>query len=80
MTELADPKSPTVVKVELKYVRNLGNYETVAVSLGVEDATRSGETAAAAMDRVYTFVEGKLLVKMREIETVLASYNPKGKK
>jgi hypothetical protein len=58
----------TSVRVNLEYVRNLGNYESVRVSLGVEDSLRNDETTNAAMDRVYNFVEKKLLEKMEEIE------------
>lgn len=61
----------TVVKVDLQYVRNLGNYESIRVSLGVEDFTRANETVNSAMDRVYAFVEKKLIEKMEEIEKEL---------
>jgi len=61
----------TIVKVDLQYVRNLGNYESIRVNLGVEDSARDGETANAAMDRVYSFVEKKLIEKMEEIESEL---------
>lgn len=63
--------SQTSVKVELQYVRNLGNYESIRVNLGVEDSVRSGESANTAMDRVYAFVEKKLIEKMEEIESEL---------
>jgi hypothetical protein len=63
--------SETVVKVDLQYVRNLGNYESIRVSLGVEDFIRSGENTNEAMDRVYKFVESKLIDKMAEIESEL---------
>lgn len=63
--------SQTSVKVELQYVRNLGNYESIRVNLGVEDSVRSGENVNAAMDRVYAFVEKKLIEKMEEIESEL---------
>ena len=52
-------------------MRNLGNYESIRVSLGVEDYTRKDETTNAAMDRVYSFVEKKLIEKMEEIESEL---------
>ena len=71
MSELSEDLQSTVVKVNLKYVRNLGNYESVHVELGVEDFKRGGETTSAAMDRVYSFVEGKLLDKVGEIESEL---------
>ena len=74
MAELKPVKGengPTIVKVDLQYVRNLGNYESIRVSLGVEDYTRKDETTNAAMDRVYSFVEKKLIEKMEEIESEL---------
>lgn len=61
----------TTVKVELQYVRNLGNYESIRVNLGVEDSVRSTENVNSAMDRVYSFVEKKLIEKMEEIESEL---------
>jgi hypothetical protein len=71
MIESNESSHPTVVKVDLQYVRNLGNYESIRVSLGVEDYTRSNETTNSAMDRVYAFVEKKLIEKMEEIENEL---------
>jgi hypothetical protein len=63
----------TRVKVDLQYTRNLGNYESIKVSLGVEDDVRSGENVNSATDRVYKFVEDKLIEKMQEIEKELKS-------
>ena len=62
---------PTSVKVELQFVRNLGNYESIRVSIGVEDNVRVGENVNDATDRVYKFVEDKLIEKMGEIEKEL---------
>ena len=67
----------TNVKVELQYTRNLGNYESLKVSVGIEDYVRQGETIDTATNRVYTFVEDKLMEKVNEIEDELKS---KGKK
>jgi hypothetical protein len=62
-------KETTRVRVNLKYVRNLGNYESVHIELGVDDFVRDidGNTDAA-LDRVYKFVEEKLIGKVNEIE------------
>lgn len=65
----------TSVRVELQFTRNLGNYESLKVSIGVEDFARAGEHIDEATNRVYTFVEGKLMEKVNEIESEL-----KGKK
>jgi hypothetical protein len=64
--------SPTRVRVGLKFVRNLGNYENIHVDLGVEDYVRSSETVAQAMDRVYDFVEEQLIRRVQEIEADLS--------
>jgi len=62
-------KETTTVRVALKFVRNLGNYESVHVELGVEDYVRDTDTNVdTAMNRVYTFVENKLMEKVQEIE------------
>ena len=65
----------TSVKVELQFTRNLGNYESIKLAIGVEDFVRSGENTNTATDRVYKFVEEKLVEKVQEIESEL-----KGKK
>ena len=64
--------SPTRVKVGLKFVRNLGNYENIHVDLGVEDYVRPSETVVQAMDRVYDFVEEQLIRRVQEIEADLS--------
>jgi hypothetical protein len=61
----------TRVRVGLKFVKNLGNYESVHVDVGIEDYVRSSETADAAFERIYSFVETKLAEKVREIEADL---------
>lgn len=68
----------TNVKVELQFTRNLGNYESLKVAIGVEDFQRSTENIDEATNRVYKFVENKLMEKVSEIELELNS--GKGKK
>ena len=63
--------SNTSVRVSLEFVRNLGNYESIRISIGVEDAVRQGETVDQATERVYAFVENKLIEKSNEIEAEL---------
>lgn len=63
----------TRVKVDLSFTRNLGNYESIKVGIGVEDDVRPGENVESATDRVYKFVEEKLISKTTEIEKELAS-------
>jgi hypothetical protein len=65
--------SETKVKVDLSFTRNLGNYESIKISIGVEDDVRSGENVDLATERVYKFVEEKLIKKTQEIEEELNS-------
>jgi hypothetical protein len=65
----------TNVKVELHFTRNLGNFESVRIGLGIEDWVREGENTSTATDRIYKFVEEKLIEKVNEIESEI-----KGKK
>ena len=65
--------SETRVKVDLSFTRNLGNYESIRINIGVEDDVRNGENVDSATDRVYTFVENKLIEKTREVEKELNS-------
>lgn len=61
----------TKVKVELSFTRNLGNYESIKIGIGVEDDVRQGEHVNDATERVYRFVEDKLIEKTREVEEEL---------
>ena len=61
----------TKVKVDLSFTRNLGNYESIKIGIGVEDDVRQGEHVNDATERVYKFVEDKLIEKTREIEEEL---------
>jgi hypothetical protein len=68
----------TSVRVELQFTRNLGNYESLKVSIGIEDFQREGEHIDDATNRVYNFVEKKIMEKVSEIEDELKG--SKGKK
>ena len=75
MTELTDPatKRPvTNVKVELGFTKNLGNFESLRVNIGVEDFVRDGETVDDATERIYSFVEQKLVKKVNDIDKELS--------
>jgi len=61
----------TVVKVDLSFTRNLGNFESIKIGIGVEDNVRNGENVDTATERVYKFVEEKLIEKTQEIEKEL---------
>ena len=55
---------PTRVSVSLGFKKNIGNYENLDFHFSVSDSARPGETADAAFERVYAFVETKLLAKV----------------
>ena len=61
----------TRVKVDLSFTRNLGNYESIKIGVGIEDDLRDGENVDAATERVYKVVEEKLIEKTREVEEEL---------
>ncbi len=61
----------TRVKVDLSFTRNLGNYESIKIGVGIEDDLRPGENVDSATERVYAFVENKLIEKTREVEEEL---------
>ena len=61
----------TKVKVDLSFTRNLRNYESIKIGIGVEDDLRLGENVESATERVYKFVEDKLIEKTREVEEEL---------
>ena len=61
----------TKVKVDLSFTRNLGNFESIKIGIGVEDSVREGESVNDATDRVYQFVENKLVEKTKEVEEEL---------
>jgi hypothetical protein len=63
----------TRVKVDLSFTRNLGNFESIKIGVGVEDDLRAGENVDTATERVYKFVENKLIEKTREVEEELKS-------
>ena len=64
--------SDTKVTVDLSFTRNLGNYESVKINIGIQDIVRQGETVDSATERVYKFVEDKLIEKTREVEEELS--------
>lgn len=63
--------SETKVSVDLSFTRNLGNYESIKINIGVQDIVRQGETVDSATERVYAFVENKLIEKTSEVEEEL---------
>lgn len=61
----------TSVTVNLGYTLNLGNFQSLRVDLGCTDFVRDGENVDAAMERVYAFVEGKVVGKIEDAKKEL---------
>jgi hypothetical protein len=56
----------TEVSVNLGYTLNLGNFQSLRVDLGCTDYVREDENVDTAMNRVYDFVESKVMGKIEE--------------
>lgn len=65
------------VTVSVGYTRNMGNFESLRVDIGVEDSVRSDENVEKAFNRVYSFVEKKLTDKVKEVEEEINSVRGK---
>ena len=61
----------TNVSVTLGYTLNLGNFQSLRIDLGITDFVRNGENTDQALDRVYEFVENKVIQKVEEVKKEL---------
>jgi hypothetical protein len=61
----------TTVNVTLGYTLNLGNFQSLRVDLGCTDFVRDGENHEEAMERVYKFVETKVVEKIEDAKKEL---------
>ena len=68
---VVEERNETKVSVTLGYTLNLGNFQSLRVDLGVVDHVREGENTNEAMDRVYDFVEAKVIEKVQEAKEEL---------
>lgn len=59
----------TRVTVTLGYTLNLGNFQSLRVDIGVTDSRRNDENVNQAFDRIYGFVETKLVEKINEAKS-----------
>ena len=66
-----ETRNETKLSVTLGYTLNLGNFQSLRVDLGVVDSVREGENTNEAMDRVYDFIEAKVVEKVQEAKTEL---------
>jgi hypothetical protein len=61
----------TTVNVTLGYTLNLGNFQSLRVDLGCTDFVRDGENHDDAMERVYKFIETKVVEKIEDAKKEL---------
>lgn len=54
------------VSAEIGFTKNLGNFQSVKVSVGIEDYVRNGETFDQAYARVFAKIEDKLAEKVAQ--------------
>ena len=68
---VVEERNETKVNVTLGYTLNLGNFQSLRVDIGVVDSVREGENTNEAMNRVYDFVEAKVVEKVQEAKQEL---------
>ena len=56
-----------VVKAQLTFVMNVGNYQSVHITSGFEDTLRDGESPKEGFERVEALVEERIGVQAQEI-------------
>jgi hypothetical protein len=66
-------KESTKVSVTLGYTLNLGNFQSLRVDIGVVDSVRNEEDIDQATNRVYDFVESKVIEKVNEAKAELVT-------
>lgn len=63
---------PTRAKVQMGFTRNMGDFESLRIDIGLEVSAQNGEKASALVDRVYELTEKKLFEKFTETEKALS--------
>lgn len=59
------------VSYRARFTRNMGNFESLQVEIGVEDEPRGDEKFSEAYNRVKNFVETRLLDEVEALENQL---------
>jgi hypothetical protein len=78
--KLSVPNNPTRIEINLGY-KSTWNFQSVNVNIGITDNRRNDESMDQAVDRIYNYVQTKLMEKMeitkKEVEAI---YVKRGKK
>lgn len=62
---------PSRVRVGMGFTRNMGDFESLRIDIGVESSSLQGESTADTLNRVYEFTEKALEEKFTETEEAL---------
>lgn len=65
------------VKYSAGFTRNMGDFESLRIDIGVEDEPRGDEKVSEAYNRVKDFVESRLLDEVRDLEEQIRSVRGK---
>lgn len=57
---------PARVTMSVGYTKNMGDFNSLRIDVGVEDSVRPGESMTAAADRIYGFVSDQLVARIKE--------------
>lgn len=63
----------TKVSYSAGFTRNMGDFESLRLDIGVEDEPRGDEKVSEAYNRVKDFVESRLLDEVRDLESQINS-------
>ena len=62
---------PNRVRVNMAFTRNMGDFESLRIDIGVESSALQNETVADTVKRVYDFTEKALEDRFTETEEAL---------
>lgn len=65
------------VKYSAGFTRNMGDFESLRLDIGVEDEPRGDEKVSEAYNRVKDFVESRLLDEVKDLEDQIRSVRGK---
>jgi len=68
MTELTENQAPAHrIKVQMGYTRNIGNFESVRMDVGLEVDGRPGATPTETFDKAADWVERQFVARFNQV-------------
>lgn len=61
------------ISYRARFTRNMGNFESLQLEIGVEDEPRGEELFSEAYNRVKDFVESRLLEEVESLESQISA-------